>query len=134
MTRVYTDMTGDLFHYGHVNALKQCKEHGDILVVGVHSDDAVESYKRVPVMSMSERIKVIEACRYVDEVIENAPVVITEDYIKENKIDIVCITDTRPEEQNIYMYSVPINMGIIRKFKYTNTVSTTDIIKKIKNM
>lgn len=134
MTIVYTDMTGDLFHYGHVNALKQCKEYGDILIVGVHNDETVNSYKRYPIMNMEERIQVIEACKYVDKVIENAPIVITENYIKSNNIDIVCITDTRDDEQNLEFYGIPIRMGIVKKFKYTNSISTTEIIKKIKNI
>ena len=131
---VYTDMTGDLFHYGHVNALKQCKEYGDVLIVGVHNDETVNSYKRYPIMNMRERVKVIEACKYVDKVIENAPVVITDKYIRENNVDIVCITDTRPDDQNLEFYGIPMRMGIIKKFKYTENISTTEIIKKIKNM
>lgn len=134
MVRVYTDMTGDLFHYGHVNALRQCKEYGDVLIVGVHSNKSVESYKRTPIMNMDERIKVIEACKYVDEIVREAPTVITEEYIKKHNIDIVCITDTRPDEQNREFYSIPMDLGIVKTFKYTNTISTTDIIKKIKNM
>ena len=86
MVRVYTDMTGDLFHYGHVNALRQCKEYGDVLIVGVHSNKSVESYKRTPIMNMDERIKVIEACKYVDEIVREAPTVITEEYIKKYNI------------------------------------------------
>lgn len=63
MTRIYIDMVGDLFHYGHVNALKQCKDEGDYLIVGVHSDKTVESYKRTPILNMDERIGVIESCK-----------------------------------------------------------------------
>ena len=54
--------------------------------------------------------------------------------IKKHNIDIVCITDTRPDEQNREFYSIPMDLGIVKTFKYTNTISTTDIIKKIKNM
>ena len=48
MKRVYVDMVGDLFHIGHINMFKQARELGDYLIVGVHSDKAVESYKRTP--------------------------------------------------------------------------------------
>ena len=57
---VYVDMVGDLFHYGHVNMLRNAKNQGDILYVGVHNDLDVKSYKRTPIMTMEERIKVIE--------------------------------------------------------------------------
>ena len=43
ITRVYVDMVADLFHYGHVNFLRQAKSHGDFLLVAVHSDETVES-------------------------------------------------------------------------------------------
>jgi cytidyltransferase-like protein len=42
MTRVYVDMVADLFHYGHVNFLKQARQFGDYLLVGIHSDKVVE--------------------------------------------------------------------------------------------
>ena len=132
MKLVYTDMVGDLFHYGHINALKQSKSFGDYLIVGVHNDETVQSYKRKPIMTMEQRAKVIENCKFVDKVILNAPVKITEEYIKNNKIDIVSITDTRPDEQNKIFYSIPMELGIVKKFKYTKTISTSDIIENIK--
>lgn len=132
MKIVYTDMVGDLFHYGHINALKQSKSFGDYLIVGVHNDQTVESYKRRPIMNMEQRVKVIENCKFVDKIIQNAPLKITKEYIQNNKIDIVSITDTRPDEQNKQFYSVPMDLGIIKKFKYTNTISTSDIIENIK--
>ena len=132
MSIVYTDMTGDLFHYGHVNALKQCKEYGDTLIVGVHSDEVVQSYKRLPVMTMEQRVKVIEGCKYVDKVIKNAPIVITKEYLDTHNIDIVCVTDVRPEEQNQLFYKVPLELGIIKTFKHTIEISTTNIIEHIK--
>ncbi len=133
MKIVYVDMVGDLFHYGHVNALKQCKEMGDYLIVGVHSDEVVNSYKRIPIMNMVQRINVIKSCKYVDEVIENAPIMITKEYIEKYKINIVCITDTRPVEQTEQFYKIPMELGIVRKFKHTQEISTTHIIENIKN-
>ena len=62
-------MVADLFHYGHVGMLRQAKEHGDYLLVGVHADEAVMSYKRRPIFSMKERVASVEGCRYVDEVV-----------------------------------------------------------------
>jgi cytidyltransferase-like protein len=132
MKIVYTDMVGDLFHYGHINALEQSKSFGNYLIVGVHNDETVESYKRKPVMNMEQRVKVIENCKFVDKVIRNAPLKITEEYLKEHKIDVVSITNTRPDEQNKKMYGIPMELGIIKKFKYTRTVSTSDIIENIK--
>ena len=55
---------------------------GDKLIVGIHSDETIKKYKREPIMKMKERIAVIESCKYVDVVIPDAPLTITEEYIK----------------------------------------------------
>eukprot|EP00656_Telonema_subtile_P016900 TRINITY_DN18964_c0_g1_i1.p1 TRINITY_DN18964_c0_g1~~TRINITY_DN18964_c0_g1_i1.p1 ORF type:complete len:143 (-),score=10.13 TRINITY_DN18964_c0_g1_i1:56-436(-) len=74
---IYTDMVGDLFHCGHMNFLRQCREVataeecGDrkiVLVVGVHSDELVMTYKRQPVLTMDERAASVGGCKYVDRV------------------------------------------------------------------
>ena len=130
MKIVYTDMVGDLFHYGHVNALKQSKSFGDYLIVGVHNDETVQSYKRKPIMSMEQRIKVIEGCKYVDKVISNAPLTITKEFLQKHNVDVVSITDTRPDEQNKQFYGEI--MDKVKKFKYTRTISTSNIINNIK--
>tara|TARA_A100000164_G_C21916577_1_gene778513 strand:+ start:220 stop:615 length:396 start_codon:yes stop_codon:yes gene_type:complete len=123
-------MVGDLFHYGHVNALKQSKSFGDYLIVGVHNDETVQSYKRKPIMSMEQRIKVIEGCKYVDKVISNAPLTITKEFLQKHNVDVVSITDTRPDEQNKQFYGEI--MDKVKKFKYTRTISTSNIINNIK--
>ena len=48
-------MVADLFHYGHVEFLKQASAFGDHLLVGIHSDEAVQANKRIPILSMEER-------------------------------------------------------------------------------
>jgi cytidyltransferase-like protein len=131
--RGYADMTADLFHYGHVNFLKQARSQCDHLIIGVHNDIAVASYKRKPVMCMDERIAVVEGCRYVDEIIPEAPVHLTENYIKDNQIDIIFTVDNRSVEEMKLMYETPMNMDIMKYIKYTDTISTTDIIKRVRD-
>lgn len=50
ISRVWVDGCFDMMHYGHANALRQAKEMGDILVVGVHSDAEIEANKGPTVM------------------------------------------------------------------------------------
>lgn len=71
--RVYVDIVGDLFHAGHVEFFKKAKALGDYLIVGVLADEVVQGYKREPVLTLEERVKVIESCKYVDEVIVAPP-------------------------------------------------------------
>ena len=87
--RVYVAITGDLFHYGHVAFLKNAKTFGEDLIVGVISDADVSKYKRQPVMSLTERVSVIEACKYVDQVIPATPAVTSAALIQKNNIDVV---------------------------------------------
>lgn len=71
---VYTGGTFDLFHFGHVRFLLRCRGlAGDgRVVVSLNTDEFVESYKgRPPVIPFEQRQIVLEACRYVDEVVCN---------------------------------------------------------------
>jgi len=66
----YTTGVFDLFHIGHLNILKRAKEQCDHLIVGVSTDEVVQGYKKKkPVIPFEERIAIVEAVKYVDEVV-----------------------------------------------------------------
>ena len=66
----YTTGVFDLFHIGHLNILKRAKERCEYLIVGVSTDEVVESYKgKKPVIPFEERAEIVKAIRYVDEVV-----------------------------------------------------------------
>src|SRR5690554_6157789 len=66
----FTQGTFDTLHYGHVNLLKNAKKHCDYLIVGVNSDELVESYKKTKtIIKTLDRVKIVEAIKYVDKVI-----------------------------------------------------------------
>jgi cytidyltransferase-like protein len=131
MTRVYVDMVADLFHAGHVRFLEQARALGDRLIVGVHSDETVASYKRTPVLTMEERLATVRACRYVDEVVPDAPLGLTRAYIAKHSVDLVVHADDLDEGQIAQMYQVPLEMGIFRTVPYTAGISTTEIIERV---
>ena len=87
--RGYVSMVGDLFHVGHINLVRSVRDLGYTVVVGVHSDEEVEGYKRTPVMTLDERVAAVQACKYVTDVIAGAPTIIDDKFIKEHNIDIV---------------------------------------------
>lgn len=66
----YTTGVFDMFHVGHLNILRRAKERCDYLIVGVSTDELCLSYKhKKPIIPFVERKQIVEAIRYVDEVI-----------------------------------------------------------------
>jgi len=57
-----------LIHIGHINLFREAKKLGDLLVVIVNNDEQVKIKGSVPFMSEKERIEIVRAIRYVDEV------------------------------------------------------------------
>ena len=130
MTRVYVDMVADLFHYGHVEFLRKARALGDYLLAGVHPDDVLVTYKRPPILTMEERAASVAGCRYVDEVLPDAPLRVTRDWIERHAIDVVVHGDDFSDEQLGDFYKVPIDMGIFRTVPYTRGISTSEIVRR----
>ncbi len=130
MIRVYTDMVADLFHYGHVEFLKRARALGDYVLVGIHNDVVVETHKRKPILTMEERVKSVAGCRWVDEVIPDAPWRVDLAWISAHKIDMVVHGDDFSQEQIEYYYAVPLELGIFRTVPYHSGISTSDIIRR----
>ncbi len=64
---VYTVGTFDLLHVGHLTLLEYCRTLGDVVAVGVASDNVVGSYKpNAPVIPLEERMEMLQALRCVD--------------------------------------------------------------------
>ena len=66
----YTTGVYDLFHVGHLNILKRAKEKCDYLIVGVSTDELVQAEKhKKPLIPFDDRVRIVEAIRYVDMVV-----------------------------------------------------------------
>jgi cytidyltransferase-like protein len=91
--RIYTDGVYDLFHQGHARQMMQAKNlfpNCEVyLLVGCNNDLLTHKLKGKTVMADFERVEAIRHCRYVDEIIPNAPWKLTEEFIEEHKIDFV---------------------------------------------
>ena len=69
---LYTGGTFDLFHSGHVNFLKHCKKLSHKVIVCLNTDEFIEQYKgEKPIVPYQDRLEVLTACRYVDDVVPN---------------------------------------------------------------
>ena len=65
---VYVGMSADIIHPGHMNILKTASEYGQV-TVGLLTDKAIASYKKIPLMTYEERFRVIEGIKYVDNIV-----------------------------------------------------------------
>jgi cytidyltransferase-like protein len=130
-SRVYVDMVGDLFHAGHVSLLREARRHGDWVVVGVLSDDTAASYKRRPIMTLAERVAVIESCRYVDEVVSDAPFQLTEDFLNEHAITTVVHGDDLSSEGAESIYEPAVATGNFAYVQRIGGISTTQLIQRV---
>jgi len=133
--RVYVDMVGDLWHFGHANFCRQARQFGDYLIVGINKDEDVVGYKRKPILNGEERVKSAQSCKYVDEVLyDDVPLVLSKEFIEKHRIDIVAHGDDFDKEKLHKYYSVPIEMGIFRTIPYTSGISTTELLTRIKTI
>ena len=138
MKTVYLDGIFDLFHRGHLESIKKAKyiEPDTHLIVGIISDEDAINYKRKPIFSSNDRYEIIKSLRYVDKVILNAPLIITNEFLSENNIDLVVhgFSDKEDEEKQEEFYSSLKEVNKFKKIDYYQGISTTKIINKVKNL
>jgi len=91
MRIVYIDGAWDMFHCGHVAILKEAKDRGDYLIVGIHGDSLVNRIRgaNLPLMNLHERVLSVLGCRYVDDVLIDAPWVISPEMVASLNIAVV---------------------------------------------
>ena len=66
----FTTGVYDMFHIGHLHLLKKAKNRCDYLIVGISTDELVESYKnKTPIIPFEHRLEIVSALKFVDEVI-----------------------------------------------------------------
>jgi ethanolamine-phosphate cytidylyltransferase len=125
----YTEGPFDLFHTGHLELFKKAKTFYDKLVVGVYTDETTKSYKRSPIIPYKDRLEMVKGCKYVDSVIEDAPLKTTLRFMKTNKLD-YCIHGFSSWEALHRDYDELLTCGRVHLVTETD-YHTTDIIKNI---
>ena len=128
--KVYIGMSADLIHPGHINIIKKAAKLGD-LTVGVLTDKAIASYKRLPFMTYEQRKEVVENIKGVSRVIAQE----TLDYrdnLNETKPDIVVHGDDWKEGVQLKTRQQVIDTldkwgGELVEFSYTQGISSTQL-------
>jgi phosphoenolpyruvate mutase len=136
MKTIYVGMSADIVHHGHINLINKASQYGDV-IIGLLSDDAINSYKRTPIINYDNREKVVKEMKHVKKVIKQD----TLDYTKNLmliKPDYVMHADDwkeGPQRQTREKVIETLKKwnGQLVEIPYTNGVSTTAIINKIIN-
>ncbi|KAF5353215.1 hypothetical protein D9756_008053 [Leucocoprinus leucothites] len=132
--RVYADGVYDLFHFGHALQLRQAKLSfpSVYLMTGVNSDEQVHDHKGRTVMDHVERIEAVRHCRWVDEVVPEAPWVIDEAFIEKYQIDYVA-HDELPYISLGHddVYALCKRLGKFIPTRRTPGVSTSELLERI---
>ncbi|KAL5739600.1 hypothetical protein ACOSP7_028491 [Xanthoceras sorbifolium] len=134
--RIYADGIYDLFHFGHARSLEQAKKlvPNTYLLVGCCSDEITHKYKGKTVMTEEERYESLRHCKWVDEVIPDAPWVVTQEFLDKHNIDYVAhdslpYADASGAGNDVYEFVKAA--GRFLETKRTDGISTSDIIMRI---
>ena len=128
--KIYCNGVFDLCHIGHIKQFEQASKLGDV-IVGIHSDEDVATYKRTPIQTMLERVETVKLMKFVSKVIPNAPLVTTNQFMQEHNLDLILISPEYDKETDHY-YKEPRNSNKVIVGNRYPYMSTSEIIKRIK--
>jgi cytidyltransferase-like protein len=131
-TRVFCNGVFDLCHINHMNLFDEASTYGTYLIVGVHSDEDVAKYKGKTTMTHDERCEAVNKQHHVDEVVRNCPLILTEEFIKEHRIDLVVCSSEYDNVDDEY-YHVARKLGILYVLHRFDGMSTSELKKRIRD-
>ena len=129
MIKVWTNGCFDILHRGHIEMLEYAKSLGDVLIVGIDSDERVKKDKGEgrPINNLDDRAIVLQSIKYIDRVIEFDSTNELRNLIKDIRPDIMVIgSDWKGKKVVGEEYA-----GKVDFFDRIEGYSTTDIIEKI---
>lgn len=130
MKKIITFGTFDVFHIGHVNILERAATYGDYLIVGVSSDKLNFKKKgRNPIYNQSERCKIINSLKFVNEVFIEESLELKKEYIIKYNADVLIMGDDW-EGRFDWVKDVCDVVYLPR----TPSISTTEIIEVVRSI
>ena len=135
--RVYVAMSADIIHPGHLNIIKEAAKLGEV-TVGVLTDAAIASYKRLPYMNYEQRAAVVRALKGVTEVIPQNELNYIPNLLKLKPDFVVHGTDWREGVQAKTRQGVIDTLaqwgGKLVEPEYTPGISSTQLNKAIREV
>ncbi len=125
-TVVYTSGTFDMLHANHLKMIEYARALGDILIVGVNTDELVASYKSQPNIPFEQRIALVKALRYPDIVIPQKSLDHT-DKVKNLRFDVFVVGD---DWTGKYDYLQDLGVDVVY-FPYGEGVSSSSLKQRI---
>lgn len=133
--RLWMDGAFDMMHFGHMNAFRQARSLGTYLIAGVCGGESITTYKGSPICSDKERCDVVRGCKWVDEVMEDVPYLVSDEYlldiVQRYRIDFVVHGDDPCIVNGKNAYEGAIKLGKYLTIPRTEGVSTTDIVGRM---
>ena len=129
----YTTGVYDMFHIGHLNLIRRAKEQCEYLIVGVSTDECVQSYKnKTPIIPYDERAAIVQAIRYVDEVVPQTSMDKL-DFLKKRHFDVMFHGDEGKgtELYNKYEEEFAKYGAKIEYLTHTDGISSTILREKL---
>ena len=132
---VFTNGCFDILHAGHVKYLEEARKLGNMIIVGINSDESVKDIKGVdrPINTLKDRVRVLEALESVDSIIvfdDATPI----NLIKALLPDILVKGgDYKPEEIVGYP-EVLAHGGEVKALKFFAGKSTSSLAKQIESL
>jgi D-beta-D-heptose 7-phosphate kinase/D-beta-D-heptose 1-phosphate adenosyltransferase len=143
---VFSDGVFDLFHIGHLEHLKYLRQLGDLIVVGIMSDEWVRMTKgdKRPVMGEEERLHVVDSVRYIDYA------VLLDDFEKKERVrttealdllrpDIFATSDSAWGQHKEKFEHLGVELKIVERITpkivtRVENISTSGLIKRIQDL
>lgn len=135
--KVYVAMSADIIHPGHLNIIKEASKLGDV-TVGVLTDAAIASYKRLPYMNYEQRAAVVQALKGVVEVIPQEQLDYIPNLLKLKPDYVVHGTDWRigvqAKTRQRVIDTLAVWGGELVEPEYTEGISSTQLNKAIREV
>ena len=135
MKIVYIGLSADLIHQGHLNIIAEGRKLGKV-IIGLLTDEAIASYKRLPLIAFNERKLIVENLKGVDTVIAQETLDYRPNLIKIKPDYVVHGDDWKTGIQKKVRDQVIDTIGEwggeLVEPKYTKGISSTDLITAIK--